>query len=383
MKKITLLLFVFISTFSFSQTFKDSINSKKLLEIRELTISVPESFSRNPKKAYPLLVLLDGDYLFSAFDGALKYGNYWDDLPEMIIVGVSQNKNSERFDDCAISTETGLPEKKGEKFFEFIGGELLPYIESKYTIAPLKIIAGHDVTAGFINLFLYKDKPLFNGYIALSPEMGMNMEAYIPQRLATFNNNVFYYHSSAGGDLKAMKETSQLLDQNIKAVNNPKLNYKYDEFPDASHYSVVLYSIPNALYHFFESFRPITSVEYKDKIVKLPSGYVDYLKDKYDMIESSLGIKVPVRINDFRAIEAAINKNNAINDYEKLAQIANKNYPKTMLGEYYMAKYYEGNGDLKKATKSYQNAFGMEEIGDLTKDMMLDKADGLRSQIKK
>jgi hypothetical protein len=37
-------------------------------------------------------------------------------------------------------------------------------------------------------------------------------------------------------------------------------------------------------------------------------------------------------------------------------------------------------GDLKKAVKSYQAAFQKEEIGDLTKDMMLDKADELKNQ---
>lgn len=38
---------------------------------------------------------------------------------------------------------------------------------------------------------------------------------------------------------------------------------------------------------------------------------------------------------------------------------------------------------MKRAVKSYQNAFSLEPIGDLTKDMMLAKADELRSQIKK
>ncbi len=383
MKKIILIIFALASFKNFAQISKDTINSKKLFEKREIIISVPESYSKNSKKTYPLLVLLDGDYLFDAFNGAVKYGNYWDDLPEMIIVGISQNANEERYDDCTIDQENGLPTKKGAQFFEFIGGEILPYIESKYNIAPLKIIAGHDVTAGFINYFLYKDSPLFNGYIALAPEMPAKMEVYIPQRLAAFNKNIFYYHSSAGGDTKDMKEASLLLDTNIKAINNPKLNYKFDELSNASHYSVVLYSIPNALYQFFESFKPITTLEYKEKIATLESGFVEYLRNKYENIENNLGIKVPVRINDFRAIEAGIKKHNATNEYEQLAQIANKDYPKAMLGEYFMARYYEENGDFKRAAKSYQNAFMMEEIGDLTKSAMLEKADGLRSQIKK
>jgi hypothetical protein len=42
--------------------------------------------------------------------------------------------------------------------------------------------------------------------------------------------------------------------------------------------------------------------------------------------------------------------------------------------------FYEKTGDLKKAAKAYQSAFQKEEIGDLTKDMMLDKADELKNQ---
>ena len=41
---------------------------------------------------------------------------------------------------------------------------------------------------------------------------------------------------------------------------------------------------------------------------------------------------------------------------------------------------YEKTGEIKKAAKAYQVAFQKEEIGDLTKDMMLDKADELKNQ---
>jgi uncharacterized protein len=383
MKKILLVLTLLFPFIVFSQKTKDTIVSKKMDMKREITIYVPESYSPNSKKTYPLLVLLDGDYLFDAFQGALSYGSYWDDLPEMIIVGISQNKDNERQDDCLLSPEEGLPEGKAAKFFEFVGGELVPYIESKYRIAPFKMIAGHDVTAGFINLFLFKDQPIFNAYISLSPELGMNMETNIPARLSSFTKPVFYYMSSSDGDIKKMKDDIKLLDDNIKLVVNENLNYKFDDFKGASHYSLVLYSIPNALYQFFGAYQPISTTEYQEKIVKLESGYADYLKTKYETLEKTLGFKTLIRINDFRAIESAIVKNKAYNDFEQLAQLANKNYPKAMLGEYFMARYYESNGDLKRAVKSYQNAYTMEAIGFVNKDMMLDKADELRSQIKK
>lgn len=381
MKKILLLLVVVLSYSGYSQKVKDSVMFKKQKVYRELTISLPPSYSKETKKSYPLLFLLDGDYLFDPFQGALSYGNYWDDLPEVIIVGIKQER--ERDDDCAMDATTGLPDEKGEDFFEFIGGELMPYIQNKYRVSPFKIIAGHDLTASFMNFYLYKDAPLFNAYISLSPQLALDMETRIPERLATFKQNIFYYQSSSDGDIRKLKGKITSLDVNMKAVVNENLNYKYDEFKGASHYSLVLYSIPNALYQFFATYQPISDTEFQEKIIKLESGYVTYLKNKYDLLEKALSIKMNIRINDFKAIEAAILKNKAYAELEQLAQLSRKMYPKSMLGDYQMAQLYENTGDIKNAVKYYQNAFQMQPIGNLTKDMMLDKATELRAQIKK
>ena len=381
MKKILLLLVVVLSYSGYSQKVKDSVMFKKQKVYRELTISLPPSYSKETKKSYPLLFLLDGDYLFDPFQGALSYGNYWDDLPEVIIVGIKQER--ERDDDCAMDATTGLPDEKGEDFFEFIGGELMPYIQNKYRVSPFKIIAGHDLTASFMNFYLYKDAPLFNAYISLSSQLALDMETRIPERLATFKQNIFYYQSSSDGDIRKLKGKITSLDENMKAVVNENLNYKYDEFKGASHYSLVLYSIPNALYQFFATYQPISDTEFQEKIIKLESGYVTYLKNKYDLLEKALSIKMNIRINDFKAIEAAILKNKAYAELEQLAQLSRKMYPKSMLGDYQMAQLYENTGDIKNAVKYYQNAFQMQPIGNLTKDMMLDKATELRAQIKK
>lgn len=381
MKKLFLLIVIAISCNGLAQKVKDSVLSRKMDKYRYLSISLPPSYTKETKKVYPLLLLLDGDYLFDPFQGTMNYGYYWDDLPEVIIVGLSQSKDRE--DDCTFDETTGLPEGKGEDFFEFIGGELMPYIQNKYRTSNFRIIAGHDITAGFMNLFLYKDNPLFNAYISLSPELPLEMENRVAERLGTLKQNIFYYQSSGEGDIKKMKEKIATLDTNIKALNSSTLNYRYDDFKGATHYSLVLFSIPSALYQFFAAYQPISITEFQEKIVKLESGYVDYLKNKYDVLEKALGIKMNIRINDFKAIEAAILKNKAYGEFEQLAQLSHKMYPRTMLGDYHMAMYYENMGDLKNAARYYQNAFQLQPIGDLTKDMMLDKAGSLKSQIKK
>jgi uncharacterized protein len=376
--KHTLLLLLFSATV-FSQKTTESFVSSKLKESREITIGLPLSYEKNPTKQYPILILLDGDYLFDPFFGALSYGAYWDDLPETIVIGISQNNNEERIDDSNYDDLNGVPAEKGARFFEFIGGELLPYIEKKYRVAPFRMIAGHDTTAGYLNFFLYKDNPIFNAYISLNPELVPEMETRIPENFSKLKQPIFYYQSTAEGDLKELLESVKKLDENIKLVVNPIVNYKYDQFKGASHYSSVLYSIPSALYQIFDCYKPISMTEYTEKIAVLQNGYVKYLTDKYDGIQKTLGFKVPIRVTDFKAIEAAIIKNKAYPELEKLAEIAKKTYPKSMLPDYEMGMMYEKLGDSKKAAKAYQKATQLEEIGDLNKDMMFEKLDEMQS----
>jgi predicted alpha/beta superfamily hydrolase len=378
-----LLILLFISFSMFSQKTTESIISNTLGTIREITIGLPLSYDKNPTKKYPLLILLDGEHLFDPFYGALNYGSYWDDLPETIIVAINQNKNNERIDDSSFDNSTGLPSKTAAQFFEFIGGELLPYIDEKYRTAGFRVIAGHDTTAGFLHFFLYKDSPIFTAYISLSPELAPEMENRITDRLSKMRQHVFYYQSSADGDIRQLREPIESLDKNIKSIHNPMIDYKYDKFNNASHYSLVLYSIPSALYQIFDSYKPISSSEFSEKIVVLQSGYVDYLTQKYKTISDKLGLKATIRLNDFKAIEAAILKNKAYNELDKLAEIADKNYPKSMLASYELGLMYEKSGDPKRAAQKYQHASQLEEIGDLTKDMMYEKYDSMKSLIQK
>lgn len=375
-------LVLFLFTVSvFPQKTTETFASDKLGENREITIGLPPSYEKNLNKKYPILIVLDGDYLFDPFFGNLSYGAYWDDLPETIIVGINQNKEEERYDDSNYDELTNVPAKKGAAFFEFIGSELLPYIEKKYRVAPFRIIAGNDTTAGYLNFFLYKDTPIFNAYISLSPELAPKMETRIPEILSRLKQPVFYYQSTCDGDIKEILNSVDKLDDNLKQITNLSLNYKYDHFEGSSHYASVLYSIPSALYQIFEIYKPISLNEYSEKIAILPNNYVKYLTDKYDKIEKTFELKGLVRISDVKAIEAAILKNKAYPELDKLSEIAKKNYPKSMLADYELGLMYEKLNDPKRAIKSYKIASQLEEIAGLTKNMMIDKFEDLQSQI--
>src|SRR6478752_4282412 len=383
MKHLFIVLLIFFSVSSFSQIKTINFDSGKLHGKRELYVSLPASYEKNPTKKYPLLVLMDGDYLLNPFLAALNYGKHWDDLPEVIIVGISQGKNDQRAMDCGLDETTGMPDGKSADFFDFISLELIPAIQRDYRTTNFKIIAGHDITAAFANLFLYKGNPLFNAYICLSPELPANMENALPEILTNVKQPVFFYLSTADGDEKKMQERIQSFDAKAQAIKNPNLNYKFENFKNTSHFALVLHSIPSALYQIFAMAQPISVLDYETKIATLKEGYVDYLKNKYDVIENSFGIKSPIRITDFKAIEAAILENKDYNELDALAILADKSYPKSMLGDYELAIMFENKGDNPRAVRYYMSGFGKEPIADLTKDMMFAKAEELKKTFAK
>ena len=378
MKIKLIVCFVLLANTFFGQRVSESIETKNI-GTRAFTVVTPPSYESSPEKKYPTLVLLDGEYLLDPFEGALKYGNYWDDLPEMIIIAIHQNNGDTRFKDSEFD-DAGFPSGSGAQFFEFIGQELFPYLESKYRTLPFRVIAGHDTTAGFLNFYLYKDNPIFNGYISLAPEMAPEMENRVADRLSKLTKPVFYYQATGENDLAEINEKATELDTNIKAIPNQKFGYLNDTFKGASHYSLVIKAIPNALYFIFDGYQPISMLEFQNKILKLESGYTDYLIKKYTDLNAKLGLQIKPRLSDFKAIEAAIMKNKAYPEFQTLAAYANKHYPKTILGTYHQAMYYEKTGNFKKALKEYQKAFSQEEIRELTKEFMLNKAEALKGK---
>ena len=158
-------------------------------------------------------------------------------------------------------------------------------------------------------------------------------------------------------------------------MENELFHYKFDSFDGATHFGLVGEAIPRALQHIFSIFSPISLKEYESQIATLQTSPYDYLVDKYEQIEQFYGLNLPIRVNDFLAIGKALEERQNWDDLEKLGDLARKHYPKTTLGVYYQARAYEAYGRPRKAMKTYQSAYGMEEVSFVTIDFMLDKAE--------
>jgi len=58
--------------------------------------------------------------------------------------------------------------------------------------------------------------------------------------------------------------------------------------------------------------------------------------------------------------------------------LAKKAHPDSMMDSYFQARYYQEMGEPKKALKHYQDAYGFDEVGALTKELMLIRADEIK-----
>ncbi|MBQ4913125.1 esterase [Maribacter sp. MMG018] len=359
-----------------AQTTQEIFESFKLQERRDVQYYFPPELDESKK--YPLIVVLDANYLFDQVVATSIYYSRFHGMPESIIVGVNQSENSIRYEDCAFDPNSGLPSEKGKKFYEFIGMELIPYLDLNYSTAPFRMILGYDITANFQNYWLFKDNSIFDAYVSISPTLAPEMESRVPMRLNTFDKQMFYQLIVEGEQTNDTKKIAAL-DQGIKALDKETLHYFYDVYQKADHISVATYGIGKAFDNVFGIFKPISPKEYRTQILTSEEPVYQYLENKYQGIVDLFGFSKPVALNDIMAIYAASRKKEDFESLKPLSDLCKKEYPETMLGFYFEGEYYEQLGEPKKALKTFEKAFQMEEIDFLTKEMALEKIDALKA----
>ncbi len=373
---LVLCLFFGFSGISQSQIIYEEIQSTKLDASRRLKIQLPRDYEENTEKVYPIIIVLDANYLFEPVAGNVDYFSYWEDMPESIVVGIMQG--NKRYDDCNYDSTEFMPDGTGADFFEFIGLELIPYIDSKYRTAKFTIAIGHDFTANFINYYLFKDPPMFNGYISLSPDLAPLMDERLPERIPQIQTKTFYYLATGSDDIQDLREITEMLDASLKGLKSDNFDYNFDNFEGATHYSLVARAIPSALEKMFSVYRPISKEEYTNVLLKLNTPIHLYLTDKYATIKDLFGLSNPIRENDYIATFKAAEKKKQWESLREIATLAKKQYPDTVLGDFYLARYYEETGEAKKAMRIYQGAYDKEEVDFITIDLMLERADKIK-----
>jgi len=249
--KVTLIVF-FLSNQLFAQNQiieksvlkigdKVEIKSKILNENRILNIYLPNGYSKDSIKNYPVIYLLDGsiDEDFIHISGLVQFGSFsWINMiPKTIVVGIS---NVDRKRDFTFPTTVKKDKKdfpttgESEKFINFIENELQPFIDSNYNTNNIKTIIGQSLGGLLSTEILLKKPYLFDNYIIVSPSLWWDNESLLkiePKKHKTKKS----IYIAVGKEGKVMKRTAKELYKKLNIEKNKNTNLYFKFFENQNH----------------------------------------------------------------------------------------------------------------------------------------------------
>tara|TARA_B100001173_G_scaffold288730_1_gene278077 strand:- start:228 stop:1406 length:1179 start_codon:yes stop_codon:yes gene_type:complete len=357
----------------------DTIKSSFLNERRAIEIQLPRSYEADVMKKYPLILVMDGDYMFNLVSGSVDYLSFWGDIPENLVVGISQRDS--RFDDSSnLDPIDYTPISSTANFYDFLVNELIPFITKNYRVSNFRILVGHERTANFINFFLLKENPAIRGVVSISPRFTKNIDKYITEKLKGTQSKIIYTLSSSKKDFETIYGNVKDLSKTLDSIENKNFMFKSLIFENENHYILPSVSVPNSIRNIYSLYSDIDKVEYDSIISKLDSSPIEYLQNKYELIKDFYEIDKTISINDFLAMEDYIESFEMYELYDDLSEIANEEYPETIVSSYYKGRFFEETGQFEKAMYTYKSAYILSEVkGFFTKDYLLQLADEIKS----
>lgn len=383
---ITLLIALFTTSSLYSQALYRAYPSDVLGTERNIKLLKPRNYKENPEKNYPLIIVLDGDYLFEPVAGNVDYLSYWDQMPESFVVGINQRKS--RFDETAINRANGLPEKQSADFMEFIL-EIVETMKAEYRIAPFTVIVGKDITANLASYFLMRKKVPFNAFLNIDPDFSTLIKENLVKKISELESYNYYYVATPQNQSSADDVFTAAVDSLLATRGNIHLNYEKIEGVDK--YGIGAHAIPRGLSYIFEEYKLVDEDVFATKKVEgnltaQAKGAEDAatalstLIEKYKFIKEVYGIEMRVRLVDIVTAAEYLIDNKNYDQLIDLSELAMKEYPKKLYGRFIEGIGYEGIGRPDRALKSFNAAYSLEPSVGITQDMVLNKVETLQKK---
>lgn len=148
-------------------------------------VAVPESYESETEKTYPVVYLLDGGALYPMLAAYYRYLRLAEEVPELIIVGISYGtddwrEGNDRGRDYTAPAADAEHWGGAGQFQQFLERELLPLVASRYRArADRRVIFGQSLGGQFV-LYTAQTRPgLFWGHIASNPALHRNLNFYL------------------------------------------------------------------------------------------------------------------------------------------------------------------------------------------------------------
>ena len=268
--------------------------SVRLGEARTLDVALPREYATSDER-YPLLVVLDGESLTEPAAALARFYASVATLPQTIVVGVH---NTRRGRDMTPEATTGFvpPPDVGatggaDAFLDFLADELIPDIERRYRVAPMRVLIGHSLSGLFVLHALARRPELFTGYVAMEPAIWWNDGAVYRDAQAALR-----LPAARRSRIMLVNTASSGLDTTQWGGTAPMVRHLATH--GESHTSMPPAGLLLALRTMFEDFRPSAW---------RPGTRPLAMLERYDSLTARLGYAVPIPESAFAsAIRMAI-----------------------------------------------------------------------------
>ncbi|MFH4963402.1 alpha/beta hydrolase-fold protein [Gaetbulibacter sp. M235] len=362
----------------------DSLYSKVLKESREIYVQVPTSYNPEKNQKYPVVFILDGEMFLPTVSNVHDYysGGY---MPEMVLVGISNVKNRTRdLTTSTITTKYGMPfnEVNGEaaNFSKFLEKELIPFIETKYSVTNFRTLISHSY-GGLFAIYTLINKPkLFDNYLVIDPSLDWDEQKLLKQTedsLATMNFENKAMFMSLSGQLhmqnskitieNVMQDTTDFtlfarsniaFSNAVKSNKKNGLSFEWKFYPRDIHGTIPIPSIMDGLISLFQWYQ----MENTDKINSFDTpkeellSIINYRAKK---LNDHFGYQEPPYPEELLNMSGYMNMDMEQSEKAKMYfEKAIQYYPSSANAFDSMADFYESQKDIEKAlqfvTKAYE-----------------------------
>ncbi len=343
---------------------KDSIYSKLLQEIRHFKIVLPNDYQQYSKIKYPVVYVLDGDFLIQSTSGIIEYMSKTGQIPEMIQVYISNtdrtrdftpthtDKNYEGEKDPSLEKSGG-----GKNFLDFLNTELIPYIDNNYQTNSFNLLIGRSL-AGLIGGFDYlQERTNLNSYLLIDPSFWWDeqMIGELVEKVSskTLQNKKIYVSSSDNFEfsnyIEKMRACQVSFFEKVKNLNIDHTKIKLEIFEQNTHGTVTIPSLYNGLVFLFGDFF-LTGMKYRsaDEIINHFKRFSENNGAEFTPLEGM--------INWLASIQNDQDKSGALQLYELNAV----NYPESINARLNLAENYERLDMTKKAIEEYERVLKID-----------------------
>ena len=160
------------------------VNSEIVGRGYHIYVRLPFDYDESARD-YPTVYLLDGGNTFPMLAPYYRYLNLGDEVPDMIIVGISYGSDTSEGGNFRSTDFTAPSEERdywggAPNFQSFLRDELFPIIETGYrSDGNKRIVFGQSLGGQFVLFTAQTEPDLFYGHIASNPALHRNLDFFL------------------------------------------------------------------------------------------------------------------------------------------------------------------------------------------------------------